>query len=345
MRRVLNRNLTLGWSAWLELWEAKTHAMDRLRQCGNRLHAPALANSFALWLADMRCAEREKEREEMELQANSIEVQVRKARHEASLLHKEEKQLKSEMGSLSSRIGDQTDACKSLRAELDALRRRELEREELAKAEEGVGSHGATDELDADEAANRKANEEMLQKLTQKQAFKFEEELNQLRHLGASREAQDQSVLQALDGRLNTNQKEVAESEEKLELLKVELAHLQREQAAGMEALKAELYNEVAIAQRELEREREVRSEVEVALKKQMDKQRLDLDNELKELQDTHLAQMEATKKEMQKVLLKEKEIEEGKRKSAMSPSPGKRSPSPSTTAGGVPPPVQVDDS
>ena len=48
-RRIMNTGLASGWSAWYEMWEAKTYAMGRLRQCGNRLHSPALAEAFGCW--------------------------------------------------------------------------------------------------------------------------------------------------------------------------------------------------------------------------------------------------------------------------------------------------------
>ena len=37
IRRIANKDLAAGWEAWVELWEAKTYAMKRLRQVGRRL--------------------------------------------------------------------------------------------------------------------------------------------------------------------------------------------------------------------------------------------------------------------------------------------------------------------
>ena len=33
-RRILNRDISEAFCAWLELWEAKTYALDKLRQVG-----------------------------------------------------------------------------------------------------------------------------------------------------------------------------------------------------------------------------------------------------------------------------------------------------------------------
>ena len=48
-RRMMSSGVTRGWQAWHELWTAKTYAMNRLRECGNRLHAPELSNAFGHW--------------------------------------------------------------------------------------------------------------------------------------------------------------------------------------------------------------------------------------------------------------------------------------------------------
>ena len=31
-RRIMNANLSRGWMAWVEMWEARVYAMERLRQ-------------------------------------------------------------------------------------------------------------------------------------------------------------------------------------------------------------------------------------------------------------------------------------------------------------------------
>ena len=49
VRRVMNQSLAAGFSAWTELWEAKTYAMKRLRQVGNRLLKTDLAFAFYEW--------------------------------------------------------------------------------------------------------------------------------------------------------------------------------------------------------------------------------------------------------------------------------------------------------
>ena len=49
MRRIQNRDIALGFGAWLELWEAKVYSLNRLREVGNKLRSPELSNAFSLW--------------------------------------------------------------------------------------------------------------------------------------------------------------------------------------------------------------------------------------------------------------------------------------------------------
>ena len=49
MKRIMNKDLSLGFGAWLELWRAKRYALDRLREVANHLKAPELNNAFTEW--------------------------------------------------------------------------------------------------------------------------------------------------------------------------------------------------------------------------------------------------------------------------------------------------------
>ena len=45
-RRLLNLALAEGWAAWVDMWEARRHALRWLRECANRLRTPRLADAF-----------------------------------------------------------------------------------------------------------------------------------------------------------------------------------------------------------------------------------------------------------------------------------------------------------
>ena len=52
VRRMMNAGLLNAWNAWAEFWDAKTYALQRLREVANRLRSPALSSAFAFWARD-----------------------------------------------------------------------------------------------------------------------------------------------------------------------------------------------------------------------------------------------------------------------------------------------------
>jgi len=52
-RRMMNAGIANGWAAWHELWAAKTYALRRLREVGNKLQTPELSNALEFWRADL----------------------------------------------------------------------------------------------------------------------------------------------------------------------------------------------------------------------------------------------------------------------------------------------------
>jgi hypothetical protein len=85
-RRMLNRSLSRGWSAWLEMWEAKTYAMGRLRQVGNRFREPGMSRAFAFWVDQWVETRRAKEMKELKQQSKNLDLELNKARFEAGRL-------------------------------------------------------------------------------------------------------------------------------------------------------------------------------------------------------------------------------------------------------------------
>ena len=82
MRRILNRGLANGWSAWLELWHAKRYALDRLQQVGNQLRAPEKMNAFQGWLYDLEQARKAARLAELQAHSSSLDTQLRRAKAE-----------------------------------------------------------------------------------------------------------------------------------------------------------------------------------------------------------------------------------------------------------------------
>ena len=50
-RRLLNAGLVDAFSAWVDVWEARTFALARLRKAGNYLTAPETADAFRVWVS------------------------------------------------------------------------------------------------------------------------------------------------------------------------------------------------------------------------------------------------------------------------------------------------------
>jgi hypothetical protein len=82
MRRILNRGLADGWSAWLELWQAKRYALDRLKQVGNQLRAPEKMNAFHGWLNELEQAREAARLAELQAHSSSLDTQLRRAKAE-----------------------------------------------------------------------------------------------------------------------------------------------------------------------------------------------------------------------------------------------------------------------
>ena len=80
-RRMFYSSLAHAWTAWTDFWSAKTYAMGRLQQCGNKLKTPALATSFGVWVADTEQRKKAAAWKELEAQSNSLEAKLRQSRY------------------------------------------------------------------------------------------------------------------------------------------------------------------------------------------------------------------------------------------------------------------------
>ena len=47
---MMSQGIASGFSAWLDLWNAKVYALGKLREVGNRLRAPGKAVAFKQWM-------------------------------------------------------------------------------------------------------------------------------------------------------------------------------------------------------------------------------------------------------------------------------------------------------
>jgi len=81
-RRILNRSISLAWTAWLEMWEARNYATARLREARNKLSEPELTVAFSYWKAISEQLKGEKAWKELEVQSKSLDASLRRSRYE-----------------------------------------------------------------------------------------------------------------------------------------------------------------------------------------------------------------------------------------------------------------------
>lgn len=195
-RRMQNVDLTRGWTAWLARWEAKTYALARLQQAGNRLRAPALASLFDHWAAFAVEARHEAEHRAA-LKANeTLEGQLRLTQYELSqqtmirMAHEDElKGLHEKVATLESEAMRNAELVARASATSNELVDiKEMYREAMEEAEEAKERATAV----ADDArSQREGNEALLRKLLDEQRAVFDSEMAVVREqLAAKTEAQ-----------------------------------------------------------------------------------------------------------------------------------------------------------
>ena len=134
VRRIMNRDIALGFGAWQELWQAKAYAMARLREVGNKLRAPEKSCAFELWAADwdaerLAAAAAEAARQSMTIgefrsRCEQLEVELKAVRQDLCGVLEEKRTLIETLGSLKGDVSSSADALKR-QEEIAAARERE----------------------------------------------------------------------------------------------------------------------------------------------------------------------------------------------------------------------------
>lgn len=78
-RRMLHQGLLRGFDTWVDTWQRRQAAFERLRSCGNQLRTPALAACFRFWTTDLERAKQHARWLALEEQSHSLESQLRQA--------------------------------------------------------------------------------------------------------------------------------------------------------------------------------------------------------------------------------------------------------------------------
>ena len=182
MRRMMNQGLTNGWQAWMELWSAKTYAMNRLREVGNKFRAPELSAAFAFWIRDWEEQKHAAQVAELERQSNTLEAQLRKARFDAGQLELVRTAHEDELAALKDTLNQLFEDSKErdrLAEMSSALQKENAELVALQHVLDSAAESAERKRLDAEHDAAKQHQEDkrLLEKLLSEQRRSFEEEL------------------------------------------------------------------------------------------------------------------------------------------------------------------------
>ena len=86
VRRMMNSNLSLGWTAWYELWKARSGALNKLKMVHAKLHTPELPAAFGFWADYATARSRAEAVARAEREAKSLEHQLRQSRFDCGQL-------------------------------------------------------------------------------------------------------------------------------------------------------------------------------------------------------------------------------------------------------------------
>ena len=200
VRRILARELSLGWSAWMEMWEARTYAIQQLRRCGNKLRAPSLNAAFALWVAAY-IEEKHRAAYEASLRENtSLEGALRVAQYEKGQLTLVMAAREDEILGLKQRVTELTAEVQQNSAAISAAAEAKRALGELKELyhetqEEQVEAERRVARSESEADIERRGFEELLNKLLGEQRRSFEAETAELRaRLAARTEAEQREA-------------------------------------------------------------------------------------------------------------------------------------------------------
>ena len=239
-RRMLNRGIAIGWQCWFELWDAKTYAMNRLRDVGNRFRAPELANAFRFWGELVREAKRNAQFAELERQSKSVEHQLRQVRFEVGQAELVRVANRDEIQALKSKLSETIESLEDRDARLSRLLGYEREADELRNLHQAaIDAQKLAEqrqlEAEEDNLRQREADKQLLERLLAEQRSQFDTEQEQakkqIKRIAEERKAYEKQISE-LGKSLNEQQASSAATQKELQAqvdaLKAEVAKLKR---------------------------------------------------------------------------------------------------------------------
>lgn len=185
-RRMMHRDLTLGWGAWLALWSAKTYAMTRLKEVGNRFRRPEVSRAFGLWRDRWFVKVQREEVRRLELSSRTVEAQLRHAHFENGQIEMKRAAQEEELAAMRSKM--RTLSAEALEKEVQlaeastvAQENSSLKAQLQASMEALAHAEASRGEAQEDSAVQRKANKELIERLLTEQRRAFDEEMASLK--------------------------------------------------------------------------------------------------------------------------------------------------------------------
>ena len=221
VRRLVNRDLAYGWTAWLELWSAKVYAIGKLQDVSNRLRAPDMAVAFGGWVADMHEEARVAERIKLEDESRSLEAQLRSSRFDVSKLTMVRTANEDEIADLKKRLKERAEMHEAAAASLEGYRNLPYEIEELKAMCETLREAAAAadrkrEEAEGDVARQHAESNNLLERLLAQQRRAFEDDVKVLSSQLNSTSGHASHVEAELRDELTGCRKEVAQLQAQL---------------------------------------------------------------------------------------------------------------------------------
>jgi len=217
MRRVANRDIAAGWAAWFELWEAKTFAMNQLRETGNRLRNPAKLNAFKGWLEQLEIARQEAKFAELQANASSLDTQLRRAKADKTHMTMVVTARDDEIAELKSKLREAIDDRSAAVAEKAAALGESGDAGDLKAKVEALTAHLAeaerrAAEAEEDGAKQRAHHEALIERLLREQRERFESEKGQSQEVQQEHDEEQKAAFETLAAKLAEKEKEHLEA-------------------------------------------------------------------------------------------------------------------------------------
>jgi len=184
-RRMMYRNIRLGWTAWIEMWEARSFAYGRLREVAARLQTPDVAHAFFSWHAESGNRKRKAVIAELERESKSCQSQLRQARFETGQLEMRRVAQDDELTALRERVrllSADVVAKEAGRAAAERLSHEHRQLKERCQTLQEAVEVAQRGRADAEEEAarQRKADQSLLETLLSDQRKSVEQQMEHL---------------------------------------------------------------------------------------------------------------------------------------------------------------------